>query len=146
LLNQIHLGGFLNPYIYVLFILLLPMSMPQYQVLLLSFLIGITIDWFCNSMGLHAAASVLLGFVRLPVMKMITLRESDQLDYPGLKQTGLRWFLIYISALIVIHHFFLFYTEAFTFDNFFRTFLRSIASSVFTITVILLSQYLVFKK
>jgi len=109
-------------------------------------LIGITIDWFSNSMGLHASATVLLGFVRSPVMKMITLRESEQTDFPGLKQTGLRWFLIYTGVLVVIHHFFLFFTEVFTFDNFFRTLLRSIASSVFTIIVILFSQYLVFKK
>jgi len=146
LFNQIHLGGFLNPYIYVLFIILLPMSMPQYQVLLLSFLLGITIDWFSNTMGLHASATLLLGFLRLPVMKMITLSESEQSDYPGLKQTGIRWFLFYVSILVVIHHFFLFYTEVFTFDNFFRTLLRSAASSVFTIVIILLSQFLVFRE
>ncbi len=146
ILNQIQLGGFLNPYIYVLFILLLPVSMPRYQVLLLSFLLGITIDWFSNTLGLHASATLLLGFVRLPVMKMISLRESDQSDYPGLKQAGLRWFLIYVSVLVVIHHFFLFFMEVFTFENFFRTLFRSIASSVVTIFVLVLSQFLVFRK
>jgi rod shape-determining protein MreD len=146
LFNQIHLGGFLNPYIYVLFILLLPVSMPQYQVLLLSFLIGITVDWFSNTMGLHAAATVLMGFVRLPVMKMFTLRENEQTDYPGLKQTGFKWFLIYVSVLVVTHHLFLFYTEVFSFDNFFRTLLRSVLSSAFTILIVLVSQYIVFRK
>ncbi|HNQ38403.1 MAG TPA: rod shape-determining protein MreD, partial [Prolixibacteraceae bacterium] len=53
LFNQIHLGGFLNPFMYVLFILLLPLSMPRYAVLLLSFFLGMTIDWFSNSPGLH---------------------------------------------------------------------------------------------
>jgi rod shape-determining protein MreD len=146
LLNQIHLGGFLNPYIYILFILLLPISMQRYQVLLLSFLIGITIDWFSNTLGLHAASALLIGFLRTPVMKLTTIREIEQSDYPGLKQTGIKWFLTYVSVLVVIHEMFLFYLEVFSFDNFFRTLLRVFISSVFTIIIIVLSQYLVFRK
>jgi len=146
LLNQIHLGGFLNPYIYILFILVLPISMPQYQVLILSFLIGITVDWFSNTLGLHAASAVLIGFLRSQIMKLITIREIEQSDYPGLKQTGINWFLTYVSVLVVTHHLFLFYLEVFTFDNFFRTLLRALLSSVFTIVIIVLSQYLVFRK
>jgi rod shape-determining protein MreD len=146
LLNQIHLGGFLNPYIYILFIFLLPISMPRYQVLLLSFLIGITIDWFSNTLGLHAASALLIGFLRSPVMKLITIREIEQSDYPGMKQTGIKWFIIYVSVLVVMHHLFLFYLEVFSFDNFFRTLLRTLLSSVFTIIIIVLSQYLAFRK
>jgi rod shape-determining protein MreD len=142
----VHLGGFLNPYIYVLFILLLPVSMPQYQVLLLSFLIGITIDWFSNTLGLHASATVLLGFLRFPVIKLISQKESDQFDYPGLLQTGMRWFLLYISILVVIHLFFLFSVEVFSFENFHRTLLRSVASSVFTVFILFISQFLVFRE
>lgn len=144
--NQMHLGGFINPYIYVLFILLLPVSMPKYQVLLLSFLVGIAIDWFSNTLGLHASATVLMGFLRFPVIKLISQKESDQSDYPGLKQTGIRWFLLYISIMVVIHHFFLFYVEVFSFDGFFRTLLRSLASSLFTVFILILSQFLVFRE
>jgi rod shape-determining protein MreD len=146
LFNQVHLGGFINPYVYVLFILLLPVSMPRYQVLLLSFLTGIVIDWFSNTLGLHAAASVLMGFVRFPVIKLITQKESDQSDFPGLMQTGTRWFLLYLSILVVIHHFFLFFIEVFSFENFHLTLLRSLASSLFTVFILFLSQYLVFRK
>ena len=146
ILNQINLGGFLNPYIYILFILLLPISMPRYQVLLLSFLTGITIDWFSNTLGLHAASTVLIGFLRSPVMSLVTLREAEQSDYPGLNQTGLRWFLTYTSIMVIIHHMFLFYLEVFSFENFFRTLLRTILSSIFTIFAIVISQYLTFRK
>lgn len=144
--NQVQLAGFLNPYIYVLFILLLPVSMPQYQVLLFSFLIGISVDWFSNTLGLHAASSVLMGFMRLPVMNLVSQRESDQVNYPGLHQPGWRWFLLYASILVVIHHFFLFFTEVFSFAGFFRTFLRSVASSAFTIGILVISQFLVFRE
>lgn len=144
--NQIRMGGFVNPYVYLLFILLLPVSMPQYQVLLLSFLVGITVDWFSNTLGLHAAATVWMGMFRLPVMKLITLRESDQADYPGLKQTGLRWFLMYSSILVVLHHFFLFLFEVFSFGNFHLTLLRVVISSLFTVFILLLSQFLIFRE
>lgn len=144
--NQVQLTGFLNPYIYVLFILLLPVSMPQYQVLLFSFMIGISVDWFSNTLGLHAASSVLMGFMRLPVMNLVSQRESDQVNYPGLHQTGWRWFLLYASILVIIHHFFLFFTEVFSFAGFFRTLLRSVASSAFTIGILVISQILVFRE
>jgi rod shape-determining protein MreD len=146
LFNQVHFGGFLNPYVYVLFILLLPISMPQYQVLLLSFFMGIAIDWFSNTLGLHAAASVMMGFLRFPVIKLISQKESDQSNYPGLKQTGIRWFLLYVSILVVIHHFFLFNVEVFSFENFHRTLLRIVASSVFTVIILFLSQFVVFRE
>ncbi len=144
--NQVQLTGFLNPYIYVLFILLLPVSMPQYQVLLFSFMIGISVDWFSNTLGLHAASSVLMGFMRLPVMNLVSQRESDQVNYPGLHQTGWRWFLLFASILVIIHHFFLFFTEVFSFAGFFRTLLRSVASSAFTIGILVISQILVFRE
>ncbi len=144
--NQIHLGGFLNPFLYVLFILLLPLSTPRYLVLLLSFVLGMTIDWFSNSPGLHASASVLMGYMRSPVIGLITQKESDQSDYPGLRQTGWGWFLTYSAILVLIHHFFLFFVEVFSFENFFRTLLRSFASSIFTLVIIILSQFIMFRE
>ena len=144
--NQINLSGFLNPYIYVLFILLLPVSLAPYKVVLLSFLTGLTIDWFSNTMGLHASATVLMGFLRSPVIRLISATEGEQSDYPGLKQTGLTWFLLYISILVFIHHTFLFSVEVFTFDGFYRTILRSLGSFVLSVFVIFLSQNLIFRE
>jgi rod shape-determining protein MreD len=146
LLNQVQLSGYLNPYFYVLFILLLPVSTPRYAVLLLAFLVGFTIDIFSDTLGLHSASTVLLGYFRTPIAGLLSARESDQSDYPGLKQTGLRWFILYISILVLIHHFFLFYLEVFTFARFFHTLIRAVFSSVFTVFIIVLSQFLVFRE
>jgi hypothetical protein len=145
LLNQIQFSGYLNPYFYVVFILLLPVSMPRYAILLLSFLLGFTMDIFLNSLGVHISATVLLGFLRSPVIDLITARESDQSDYPGIKQNGFRWFLLYAVILILAHHLFLFFIEIFTFQNFIRTFSRAFLSSVFSVFIVVLSQFLVFR-
>jgi rod shape-determining protein MreD len=145
ILNQVQLSGYLNPYFYLLFVLLLPVSTPRYVVLILSFFIGLVVDVFSGTLGLHASASVLMGFFRTPVINLLSVRESDQSDFPGLKQTGLKWFLLYIVILVTIHHFWLFYLEVFTFSGFFRTFFRAIFSSVFTVFIIALSQLLIFR-
>jgi len=145
LLNQIQFSGFVNPYLYLLFILLLPVSMARYQVLLLSFLLGLTIDVFSNTPGIHASATVFAGFLRSPVIGRLSGRESEINDYPGLKQNGMRWFILYTAVMVILHHFFLFYVEVFTLSRFFATFFRSLASSVFTIFMIVLSQFLIFR-
>jgi rod shape-determining protein MreD len=145
LLNQVQFSGYLNPYFYLLFILLLPVSTPRYAVLLLSFMLGLVVDIFSDTLGLHASATVILGFFRSPVINMLSIRESDQSDYPGLKQTGIKWFFLYITILVLMHHLWLFYLEVFTFADFFRTFIRAVFSSVFTVFIIALSQLLVFR-
>jgi hypothetical protein len=145
LLNQVQFSGYLNPWFYVLFILLLPVSTPRYAVLLLSFLLGLVIDIFSDTLGLHMASTVILGYFRTPVISLLSARESEQSDYPGLKQTGFRWFLLYVIILLTIHHLFLFYLEVFSFAGFFRTLVRVIFSVAFSLFVIVLSQFLIFR-
>ena len=146
LLNYIQFSGYLNPYMYVLFILLLPVSMPRYAVVLLGFLIGLVVDIFSNTGGMHAAATTFMAFVRPHVITLITAKEMDKSDYPGLSQYGLRWFLYYSGILVLLHHFFFFYLEAFTFIDFFGTMFRVILSSVFTVFIIVLSQFIIFRE
>jgi len=144
-LNHIQFSGFVNPYIYVLFILLLPMSSPRYMVLLLAFLIGITIDVFSNSLGIHSFATVFMAFFRPYIIRLISNREEDKSDYPGLKQNKFQWFISYVTIMVLIHHLVLFYVEVFTFTNFLVTLTRALLSSGFSIFVIVLSQYIIFR-
>lgn len=144
-LNQIQFSGFINPYIYLLFIMLLPVNSPRYAVLLLSFFIGLVVDIFSNSLGIHAFASVFIAYIRPFVVRIITNREEELSDYPGLAQTGFTWFLTYTSILVLIHHTVLFYIEVFTFANFFSTLYRVFLSSIFSIFVIVLSQFIIFR-
>ncbi len=146
ILNQVEFSGYANPYLYILFVLLLPLNTPRYILLLSSFLIGIVIDLFSNSMGIHAAATVFIAFIRPAVIKVISTRDEELSEYPGLHQNKFSWFLKYTSVLVIIHHFILFYLEVFTLKGFFTTFLRIIVSSVFSIFIIVLSQFIIFRK
>ncbi|VAW16292.1 Rod shape-determining protein MreD [hydrothermal vent metagenome] len=146
LLNYVQFNGYINPYIYILFIMLLPISTPRDILLLLGFLMGLSVDIFSDTLGIHAASSVFLAFIRPYVIDLISARETDKSNYPGLKQYGFRWFLYYTVFLVVAHHLFFFYLEVFTLKGFIYTFFRSILSSVFSIFIIVLSQYLVFSE
>lgn len=142
ILNHIQLGGYLNPFLYVLFIIMLPFQTPDWLVLLLSFILGISIDMFSDTGGLHAAASVLLAFMRQPILKLISPRDGyDVVLQPTVQQFGFGWFFSYAGILVLVHHFFLFYLEAFHFSGFFSTFFRVILSSLFTLTLIFISQF-----
>ena len=143
--NQVQFSGFFNPYIYVLFILLLPLSTPRYLMLISAFLLGFVIDVFSNSLGVHSAATVFVAYIRPLVIRLISNREDDRSDYPGLNQNKLSWFINYAFIVVFIHHAILFYLEVYTFANFFNTLYRVILSSLFSIIVIVLSQFLVFR-
>ncbi len=144
-LNQVQISGFVNPYIYILFIMLLPVNAPRYVLLFGGFLIGLSIDIFSNSLGIHAFASVFIAFLRPPIIRAITNREEDMADYPGLAQNGLGWFLYYTAIMVLLHHVALFFIEVFTFVDILRTLYRIVLSSLFSIFVIVLSQFIVFR-
>lgn len=128
-----------------MFIYYLSSYTPRYFVLFLGFILGLVIDIFSNSLGVHSAATVFIAYLRPFVIRLISNREDDKSDYPGLHQNKLVWFISYVAIMVLLHHLLLFYLEVYTFANFFNTLYRVILSSVFTIIIIVLSQFLVFR-
>jgi len=142
-LNHIHFYGFLNPYVYILFILLLPFETPRWLLLTLSFLCGLTVDLFTGTLGLHAAASVFTGFVKPGVIKLVGEKpEYDSTTQPTLKEMGFKWFLAFSATMTFLHHLALNFRNVFSFREFWQTFLRVILSSVFTLIFIMILQYI----
>lgn len=146
LLNYVQFSGYMNPYIYILFVLLLPVSTPGYLVLILAFILGLVIDMFSNSPGIHAGATVFMALFRSLLIKGLSEREDVKNDYPGLRQYGFFWFLVYTSIMVLLHHIFLFFFEIFSFNDFFYTLIRILFSSVLSVFIIVASQYLVFRE
>ena len=145
ILNNINLGGFVNPYLYIYFILLLPFGVPGWMLLLCSLLIGMGIDIFTNTMGLNISASLATGFARPYIINAISTGPDSLIgDTPSLKNQGLKWFLYYSVSLIIIHHSILFYLEIFRFSEFFLTFQRVILSGIFTLVLVLISEYIFY--
>lgn len=142
LFNNIQFSGYVNPYIYIIFILLLPVEIPSWLLLLLSFGTGMIIDIYSGSPGMHSSASVLAGFVRPYVLRLISPRDGYEMGaQPSMLIYGFRWFLLYSVIIVIVHHTALFYLEVFRFTDFFRTLLRVMLSSVFTIIFVLIIEF-----
>jgi len=143
LFNNIQFSGYVNPYIYIMFILLLPFELPSWILLILSFATGLTMDLFSGTPGMHTSATVLAGFIRPYVLRITSPRDGYETGAgPSMIVYGFRWFLIYASILVFVHHLALFYLEVFRLAGFFSTLLRVILSSLFSVSFIILLEYI----
>jgi rod shape-determining protein MreD len=147
LLKNIALYNLATPYLYILFILLLPFETPNLLLFVLAFIMGLTIDAFYDTPGLHAASCVILAFVRIVFINLTVPKEGfDNEPEPTLGIMGFRWFFTYILTLTLFHHFFLFSIEAFSFSGVQYTISRFLLSSLFTILLILISGLLFYRR
>ena len=147
LLKNFSLYNLSVPYLYILFILLLPFETPNLLLFLLSFLLGLSIDMFYDTPGLHAASCVVLALVRVLFISVTVQKDGfDNEPEPTLGNMGFRWFFTYAALLILIHHFFLFNLEVFRLDEIQYTLLRFISSAAFTLFLILISSFLFYRR
>jgi rod shape-determining protein MreD len=142
-LNNIQFSGFVNPYLYVMFILLLPFEISGWLMLVLAFVLGLVIDVASVTIGYHTIATVLMAYARFHLLRFIAPHDGYE---PGMSPTipslGFPWFLRYTSILVLIHHIVLFWVESFHLDDLLPATLRALASSVFTILLVFISQFL----
>jgi rod shape-determining protein MreD len=136
-LNNIQFLGFINPYIYILFILSLPVRLPRWIILLLAFALGLIIDTFSNTLGMHAAATVLVAFSRSFVIKLFTSIDEGNNPTPSFHSFGVGAYVKYVLVLVFMHHAALFFLEAFSFSHFWLVLFKTLLSSSITILIIL---------
>jgi len=145
-LNKVQLSGYINPYLYVLFILILPFETPKWLILILALIQGLTIDMFVQTPGMHAAACVLMAFLRPYVIGTISSKkEYEPGIQPSIQDLGFSWFISYAGILTLAHHIVLFFVEVFHFGEFFITLQRIVFSTAVSLLIIILSQYVFYK-
>ncbi len=140
--NRIDLFGFINPFPYVLFIILYPVNGNKSSLLAASFLLGLLMDMFCNSGGVHATSCLILAFFRPAIFKFSfglsyeyqTVKLNDVL-------TPERFSFILIA--VVIHHFILFVLEVFKLSFLWDILTRTILSTLFTIITCIIIIYII---
>jgi hypothetical protein len=140
--NNINFLGYINPFPYILFIMLYPVNGNKYGLLMASFLLGLLMDMFLNSGGVHATSCLVLAFFRPAIFKFSfglsyeyqTVKINDVL-------TPERFSFILLS--VVLHHIILFILEIFTIDFFLNIVVRTLVSTLFTIIISILIIYLI---
>ena len=146
ILNNINLGGHINPYLYVYFILLLPFETAGWLSLISSFGIGLLVDIFSVTPGMHAAASTFMAFLRPMVIRNVgSSKDYESGMRPSIRDLGFRWFITYSVILIFFHNLFLFLVEVFRFTRFFDTLQRALLSTIFTVMLVVIMQFIFMK-
>ena len=130
-------------FVYVSFILLLPFEFPPLMIILLAFGYGFIIDIFYNTLGVHMAASVMLGYVRLHIINTLTPRGGyDASTELSIASLGFQWIIVYCVVLVFVHHLFLFVLEAWGFGSLGTVLTKTFFTSLLTIFAVILFQYL----
>lgn len=148
-LDKIHLHHLLTPYLYLLFILWLPFQTGRISLMLLAFVTGLALDAFRHSPGFHAAAGVLVAYVRPFLISLLIPQEGADSNYdePSAKSLGgMLPYVIYVAALCFLHHAWLFVLQAWQFGDFWYFFLKTILSTALSVGLILLVEVLVQRK
>jgi hypothetical protein len=134
-------------FIYIAFILLLPIETNPLVLMVAGFGIGLLIDAFYDRQGMHAAATVAIAYFRNYWLGIITPQSGYELGaHPAIRSNGLIWFLTYAFPLIVTHHLILFFVDAGGFGLIGLTLAKSFASVLFTITILVMQQYFFFQR
>ena len=144
--NNIDFMGYINPYLYLIFVFVFPFYKDKSLLLISSFLLGLFVDFLTNDGGIHAFSLVFIAYIRLFVFQLI-LRKTDS-DLENLNVRNLAFFNLFLWVLIltVIHHFILFSLEQFSFEQFEGLLLKTFLTSTFSVVLIIFGLLLFLKK
>lgn len=144
-LNNILFFGYINPFLYILFIIVFPLMRDRGLILILSFLLGLIIDFFLDSGGVNAAATLAIAYLRLPLLK--GLLRKPEIDFLVFKITKLPFakLLSFIAILTFTHHLIVFSLEYFKFTEILTILSRTILTGIFTFILIIFSLLIMNK-
>ena len=142
-LDTVPFDGYIIPYIYLLFILLLPFNINKSLLLLLAFFAGLGVDFFENTLGMQAAAVVFMAFARPWVLRFyFPTLEYTKGEEPGLSKLGVTGFLKYAFTLALFHQTALTFLEVFSFHNLLHTLSEILVNALVTTLVLLVTVML----
>lgn len=147
ILNNVNISGFAIPYIYLLFILMLPTNTGKIPLLLMGFLTGLTVDMFSNMLGFHTFACTLVAFCRILFAdRILTRNEAVVIDTPSIYSVKPQYFINYLLLLTAIFYFTFFALELFDSHGFFRLLFSTLLSTLLNTLLILFAQMLFMKR
>lgn len=146
ILDNIQLNSYVYINIYILAVYILPYRLRNATILLFGFFLGLFVDLANNTMGIHAAATTLLAYIR-PHLLMLTSNREQIDDVQGKQKiSNFAWFFKYVIVSTTVFNIVLFITEAFSFQNFGITLIRIIGSTFASTFFILLYYFIILKK
>lgn len=137
LFNQLQLWGVCHPYIYVLCLLMMPITLSHSVSMIIGAIAGLIMDVFCNSLGVHMAACILLMFIR-PYLIGLIVNDKDRLNEQiSLRAIGMEALIKYVVILVLVHHLTVFLLAAWNWQHIGFVMLETLVSSFITISIII---------
>jgi hypothetical protein len=142
-LNEVSLFGLGRPFVYPMILLVLPFDSNRAGVLGLAFVLGLILDSFSNTPGLHAASLVLVAWLRPHVADLLTPKAGyEGGDRPRIASLGPIWFVPYAGILLAAHHTAFFVLEVFSFAAFGRILGHILLSGLVSLLLVVVLEYL----
>ncbi len=144
--NNIQLNEYFNPMVYPIMILMLPFELNAIVTMAVALFLGLSVDAFSNTFGLHASSALFIGYLRPTIIRYIKPKEGyDTSLLPSIQDMGAVWFLAYGSVMIFLHHLWFFSFEILRFDLFFLILGKAFLSFIFSLALVILFQYIFYK-
>jgi len=145
--DNIHLFAIVTPFIYFYAVMKAPVDISRSGEILLSFFLGLVIDIFSNTFGMHAAACAVTGFIRHPLLgEFVDMKEIPAGSVPSFRLFGYGKFLYYTLIVVATHHLILFSIDAFSFFELTQLLIRMSTSILLSTLLILIIESFNFKK
>lgn len=145
-LNNINFLGFINPYIYITFVFFYPLHKNRFPFLILSFVLGLGIDFFSDSGGVHASSILAIAYLRLFFIKVIFKKLESDFTLFRLDKEPFGNVLSYMVTLTLIHHFIFFFLANFSFQNWMSVIINIFSSTLFTLILIVFGNFIFRRK
>ena len=146
IVDNIHLGSYFYLNIYILALYILPYKMKGIPLLLFGFFFGLIMDLADNTVGIHAAASTFIAYIRPRLLQLTSTQEEIDDTHGGQGLTDVRWFLKYTFVSTLLFNVVLILTEAFTFNDMLISIIRIILSTFISMLFMLLYYFIGIKK
>jgi len=140
-INNIRLFGVVSAFVYIYVILKLPVDLNRLSIIMISFLLGLVIDMFSNTSGMHAATCTFVGFIRQPLLeRLVDMKEIQEGGIPSFRLFGYSSFIRYVLIMTSLHVIILFLTESFEFFQSWYMIMRMVSSIFLTCVLIFIIE------
>ena len=144
-LNHVNFLNFINPYLYIFFIIYFPLKTNRSIFILIAFFTGLIIDFFSDTHGMHAAACLSIAYFRTYFLK-IFFGMAYKHQVVKFKHLEFKQNFFYLITMIFTHHVILFSLEVFSLDHLNIIFKKTICSLIFSFILIIIFFEFFIKK
>ncbi len=145
LLNEVDYLQMATPFLFILFIINLPLEISRIPLLLIGFVTGLIVDVFGNTIGIHTCATTLIAYLRPWILRVMAPTDLGN-EVPSFRNFTIARYMEYATVMTVIHHALFFIMENGSTNMLFTVILRIVESSVFTLLLIYSIEYFKYKK